>query len=76
MSAEAFVLPNNISEWAGGGEGTGRDRGFIDSADSCKECTRPVKQAAGLTTRLPVVDIDAVESRAWSTFGDDSNYAG
>lgn len=68
VSAAAFVLPNNISGWAGGGEGTGlhRQRRLLQRT--------PVKQAAGGTVGLPVVDTDAAESRAWSVFGDDSNY--
>lgn len=46
VSAEAFVLPNNISGWAGGGDGTGR--GFIDSTVSCKECRLNRQQAGQL----------------------------
>lgn len=68
VSAGAFVLPNNISGWAGGGDGTGlrRQRRLLQRT--------PVKQAAGRTVGRPVVDAEAAEARAWSTFEDDSNY--
>lgn len=68
VSTRAFVLPNIISGWAGGGDGTGlrRWRRLLRRT--------PVKQAAGGTVGLPVVDTDAAEARAWSMFGDDSNY--
>lgn len=67
VSAGAVVLPNTISGWAGGdGTGRHRQRRLLQRT--------PVKQAAGGTVGLPVVDTDAAESRARSMFGDDSNY--
>lgn len=64
MSAEAFVLPNNIRRWAGR-----RDRArFWDGTDAGKECVRPVKHkeenctdVTEVTVKLPVVDTDAIE---------------
>lgn len=64
MSAEAFVLPNNIRRWAGR-----RDRArFRDGTDAGKECVRPViheeencTDVTEVTVKLPVVDTDATE---------------
>lgn len=61
MSAEAFVLPNNISRWAGR-----RDRArFGDGTDAGKECVRPVKHkqqhCTEVTVKLPVVDNNTTE---------------
>lgn len=61
MSAGAFVLPNNISRWAGR-----RDRArFGDGTDAGEECARPVKHkqqhCAEVTVKLPVVDSSSAE---------------
>lgn len=61
MSAEAFVLPNNVRRWAGR-----RDRArFEDGTDASKECVRPAKHKEGdcieVTVKLPVVDTNAIE---------------
>lgn len=64
MSAEAFVLPNNIRRWAGR-----RDRAcFYDGTDAGEECARPVKHkeedctdVTEVTVKLPVVDTNTIE---------------